>query len=383
MSTIPFFGLVRQYNNLREELLDAADAVYRSGRVLDGENVRRFEREIAWRCDRTYAIAVNSCTQALVFALMTAYHSGKPNNVVIPTVSFAATLNSVLVAKQNPVYCDVDQHGILDLEKLEHSPRGSFINTLVYVNLFGNMIDYNRMKLITDFFGSGNIKTIEDAAQSFGASYQGVPSGKLGDISVLSFDPTKNLPNYGSGGMLLTDDFDTYFSVMNFRDNGKESGQMMPGTNSKMSESDCAQMMVKLRHFDQWQRRRTEIANYYTDRLKDYVRVTEVARDVVHAWHKYPIWIDEHPAEGASLTSSPRFKIMTRLEELGIETKIHYSTPLHHLGSNPNVSFLHAQGDYPMSELHSRTELSLPIYPELTDAEVEHVTTSVVKNISI
>lgn len=380
MTTIPFFGLDRQYARLREEILDAADSVYRTGQVLDGDVTLEFEKAMAQRCHREFAVAVNSCTQGLVFALLATQESFKLNNVIIPTISFAATLNSVLMARHMPIYCDVDHHGLIDLQQLTYNPRTYNIDTLMYVNLFGNVVDYDKMQLVTDFFNSEKMTVIEDAAQSFGASYKGIPSGKLGDISVLSFDPTKNLPNYGSGGMILTDDFKLYNRVMELRDNGKHDGHIAFGTNSKMSESDCAQMLVKLKYFDQWQARRTEIARYYTDRLSNHIRVTEVSKDVVHAWHKYPLWMDHFQTD--KFGTFARNVLANRLNNAGIQTKIHYTTPLNDLGCNPHSSFLNAQGDYPIGETHSRSELSIPIYPELTDAEVEYIANKIIESIS-
>lgn len=380
MTTIPFFGLDRQYANLREEILEATDSVYRTGQVLDGDKTVEFEQAMAERCDRKFAVAVNSCTQALIFALLASQESFKLANVIIPTISFAATLNSVLMARHMPVYCDVDHHGLIDLEKLTYKPSDHNIDTLMYVNLFGNVVDYTKMQLVVDFFNNEAMTVIEDAAQSFGASYRGIPSGKLGTISVLSFDPTKNLPNYGSGGMLLMDDFKYYHRVMELRDNGKADGHIAYGTNSKMSDSDCAQMLVKLKYFDQWQARRTQIANYYTDRLSSHLRVTEVAPDVVHAWHKYPVWMDHF--QTIKFGTFARNTLAHRLDNAGIKTKIHYSTPLNDLGCNPHSSFLNLQGDYPMGEQHAKSELSLPIYPELTDAEVEYIADKVIESIS-
>lgn len=377
---IPFFGLKRQYENLRDELLDCTDKVYSSGQVLDGPNVAMFETLMAGRCHRSYAVAVNSCTQGLIMTQDALELAETP--VIIPTVSFAATLNCVLMANNMPVYCDVDHHGIIDLETLPYNPAAEGIRALMYVNLFGNVVDYDRLRVITEVFNNNELVIIEDAAQSFGAYYKDQPSGSLGDVSVLSFDPTKNLPNYGSGGMILTDDWDIYNNVMNLRDNGKENGHISPGTNSKMSESDCAQMIVKLKYFDEWQRRRKEIADFYTDNLKDYVRVTEVSNDVEHAWHKFPIWLNESAMGDGYLSSPQRHSVKSQLESLGIETKMHYQTPLHELACNPHATFLYTQGQYPNSDAHCRTELSLPIYPELTDLEVEYIVENVIDCIS-
>ena len=377
---IPFFGLKRQYQNLRDELLDATNSVYSSGQVLDGPMTESFELQMSGRCHREYALAVNSCSMGLYLALEALNIRHSP--IILPTVSFAATLNATLMGHNIPVYCDVDEHALIDLEALTFSPRANKIEAMVYVNIFGNVVDYERMHLITDFFNNSEVTVIEDAAQSFGAYYKDTPSGKLGDVSVLSFDPTKNLPNYGSGGMILTDDWATYLTLKNLRDNGKEDGHMSYGTNSKMSEADCAQMLVKLKYFDQWQRRRTEIAEFYTDQLKDYVRVTKVHPDVTHAWHKYPIWIEDKFYNQGPETSPVRHKIQQLLHSSGIETKIHYPTPLPELACNPHSNFMSMPSIYPVAEVHSRTELSLPIYPELSDLEVEYIAETVIDCIS-
>ena len=306
---IPFFGLKRQYQNLREELLDVSDRVYASGQVLDGMYTKMFENSIAQRCDRKYAVAVNSCTQGLIMAMQTL----EQGRVVIPAVSFTATVNSVLMAAHTPVFVDVDQNALIDLESADFSLNEKF-SGIMYANLFGNTVDYDRFRVITEFFG--NTPTIiEDAAQSFGAIYKGIPSGKMGDISVLSFDPTKNLPNYGSGGMILTDNIVLYETFRDLHNNGKLGGNSDPGTNSKMSESDCAQMLVKLNHFDAWQKRRAEIAEYYTQELCQMIEVLMPNEGVTHAWHKFVMRVPH------------RAKKRGMLNDMGVETKVHYDTP--------------------------------------------------------
>lgn len=358
---IPFMGIARQYRDIRDEILDASDRAYRAGQVLDGPYTQMFERHIAARCMRQYAVAVNSGSQALIFAQMATAQEPK-EKIMIPGISFVATLNSVVMAGNEPVYCDVDHNALLDIETIDYALDGN-VDTIMYVNMFGNVLDYDRLSVATRFFNK-DIKIIEDAAQSFGATYKGIPSGKLGDISVLSFDPTKNLPNYGSGGMLLTDDYDTYQFCISLRDNGKLSRHDWAGTNSKMSEADCAQMLVKLKYFDTWQRRRTEIANYYAENLTEFVDVLLPNQDVEHAWHKFV------------LRTSSRSSMQGYLASKGIETKIHYEIPL----------FEHPVGwdyvDYARDVLrgstaHSKEALSLPIYPEMTDHEVEMVVDSI------
>ena len=365
---IPFFGIDRQYNNIRKEILDAIDLVYSTGRVLDGNYTQLFEKTIAKMTERRYACAVGSCTQALIFALRAAdneYFRGSRNKILIPTQSFVATLNSVLEAGFDPVYCDVDPvTGLIDLGKIPVPSEE--IAAIMYVNLFGNVLNQEQLITYQEMFCEEKIPVIEDAAQSFGAYYRGVPSGKLGDVSCLSFDPTKNLNNYGSGGMILTDDPAIWELVADYRDNGKSSEHIQSGTNSKMSESDCAQMLVKLKYFDQWQTRRKEIAEYYTSELDGYVSIPPVDMNVEHAWSKYVIHLHNRTTMAADLAN------------MGVETRVNYVTPLHlhHLSWNYGDS-----GILPGAENFSRTCLSLPIYPELEDHEVEYIVDAVKQNI--
>lgn len=355
---IPFFGIKRQYANLRQEILDTVDTVYSSGQVLDGQYTRYFERAMALRCQRSYAIAVNSCTQGLIMAMRLMIPSG--SQVVIPNISFAATVNSVIMAGHVPVFCDTNDQALIDLESMDIGLRGSGIRSIMYANLFGNVVDYDRFRIITEFFNQEELYIIEDAAQSFGASYRGIPSGKLGTVSVLSFDPTKNLPNYGSGGMVLTDDLGIAEELYDMRDNGKIESHHFPGTNSKMSESDCAQMLIKLHYFDAWQDRRREIAEYYTGELRDYVDVPVVTDGVEHAWHKYVIRVSE------------RHGLRNALAAEGIETKIHYHKTLAELPVSWKYDGYNID-QYRESTAFTRECMSLPIYPEMTDGEIEQV----------
>ena len=333
---IPFIDLSRQYNKLRDELQFAQNKVYSSGRMLDGEYVAKFENAMALRCNRYKAVAVNSCTQALIFANIITDDGN--SGVLIPAFSFVATVNSVLMSKRQVYFADVNNQGLIHIERFpEH------VNTVVLVDLYGNVVE----QIVKPT--NKKMYVIEDAAQSFGASLNGKPAGSFGDISCISFDPMKNLPNYGSGGMLLTNDERTYRYALNLRDNGKANGSI--GTNSKMSESDCACMLVKLKYFDQWQKRRAQIAKYYNKELLGCVDTPNINENVIPSWHKYVI------------QSNKRDFLKRYLDERGVETKIHYEKPL---------------GHGVVAEQLSKRVLSLPIYPELTDEEVEYVAQMVV-----
>jgi dTDP-4-amino-4,6-dideoxygalactose transaminase len=357
---IPFFGLDRQYAYLREELLEATDSVLSTGKVLDGVWTTLFEAEMARRTNREYAIAVNSCSQALLFTYI-AYTNRRRErqHIAVPAYSFVATANAAKLAYSKIKFIDVDEKGLMNLNHLKI--KEDKIDIVSYVNLFGDILDYDKLKLIAGFF-SDDIPIVEDAAQSFGACYKGIPSGKLGDVSCLSFDPTKNLPNYGSGGMILTDDDDLYQMLINLRDNGKSTHHQIVGTNSKMSEVDCAHMLIKLKHFDAWQARRKGIAEYYNNCLHPYVDCPYPNENVIHAWHKYVI------------KTPDQYDLRMRLQTNGVETKIHYFEPLPLMAAFDQMT---DEQEFYEANYLSNTMISLPIYPEMTDEEVEWVVKSI------
>jgi dTDP-4-amino-4,6-dideoxygalactose transaminase len=325
--------------------------------VLDGIYVNEFEKQIAKRCNRKYAVAVNSGTQALIFAQQLLFNQGV--KILIPSVSFVATINSILLNGNEPVLCDVDDQALINLESIDYAIKGTGVAGIMYVNIFGNTVDYDRFKILTEFFNR-DLKIIEDAAQSFGASYKGQPSGSMGDVSILSFDPTKNLNNYGSGGMILVDHLADAKFLLELRDNGKAGDHDNPGTNSKISENDCAHMLIKLKYFDNWQKRRAEIAEYYSQELEDYVYIPKASNYTVHAWHKYVI------------KCTDRLSLKTYLAGQNIETKIHYEKPLYEYGVGyPYINY--ASELYREASAFCTECLSLPIYPELSDSEVETV----------
>jgi dTDP-4-amino-4,6-dideoxygalactose transaminase len=362
LSKIPFFGIERQYKSIRQEILNAYDEVLSSGQVMHGEKTVELEKKIAKMCDRKYAIALNNCSTALTLALVILNISTK-STVLCTAESYAATLNSIFSVGANPSLLDTDNAGLLAMDSLTKK-EVSNADGLVYVNLYGNCIDYDKMLHIIRFFYSSEIPIIEDAAQSFGSSYKGIPSGKLGTVSCLSFDPTKNFNNFGSGGMVLTDDHHHMQHLKQMRSNGFENsfgGWNEYGMNARMSEMDAAALLVKLTHFDKWQKRRTEIAEYYNKELGNlgYIATPITTPDVVPNWSKYVI----------KVLDGRRYQLTQRLDDHNIENKIHYKHTLYQHTS------LNKAYEYKSSKAYQNaiTKMSLPIYPELTDSEVEYI----------
>lgn len=349
-------------------MLATIDQVYSSGRMLDGPYVQMLEEMIAHRVGRKHAVAVNSGTQALemCYRLTNLATSSKDHTTILTPYSFVATINSFynVYGDQGAVHwCKTSTiNGLMEPKGLEQlrmlsNPKDHFIINIV--QLFGNCVNYEELLTTLNWFNIENYTIIEDAAQSFGSRSQGRASGAFGNFSVFSFDPTKTLPNYGSGGMILCDDEVFVDILRSMRDNNK-LGYSKTGTNSKISEADAAGLVVKLNHYDEWQLRRQKIAEHYVDVIgQEHVIMPAVGMEEQN-WHKFVLRINN------------RELVRERLTKANIETKIHYAQPLTHVWELQNFDTFWL----------GNKVLSLPIYAELTDAEVEYVAKTVKRSVT-
>jgi dTDP-4-amino-4,6-dideoxygalactose transaminase len=349
---IPFTGLKKQYLNLRSEIIEVTDQVYSSGYLMDGNHTLEFEKWLSERNGCKYAITCHSGTQAL--EIIAAYYARKlksetPPRALIPTLTYVATANAFIRTGWNVTLVDTDNYGIIDLNSITQNLD---IQATIVVGLYGAVPKHNL------YYGSSIF--IEDAAQH----WLGNDGLRLGDAAAISFDPMKNLSNYGNGGAVVTNELGLIEFARQWRNNGK-STHRETGTNSRMSEIDCAQMMIKTKYIDEWQKRRCEIAKYWISRLKDASIRTLIDDNNFHchSFHKFVIDLDH------------RDIVKENLDLHDIETKIHYKYPLHEL---PAYAHLDAPDKSSVAIDLCRRVLSLPIYPELTDIEVEYVIDSVI-----
>jgi dTDP-4-amino-4,6-dideoxygalactose transaminase len=266
-------------------------------------------------------------------------------------MTYVATANAFVRAGWEVYIADTDVHGLRDMKKI---PSDLSVQATVLVGLYGHSVEqFGERFWATDL-------VIEDGAQHWLAN-----GGKrLGDATAISFDPTKNLPCYGNGGAVVTRDSALAEFVRNWRGNAMTGGTTV-GTNSRMSELDCALMMVKANHIHQWQNRRRDIAAYYNEQFAGTAVKTLITGDMMynHCFHKFVIEVDN------------RDQLQSNLQARGIETKIHYAKPLHE-----ESAYSYYPGPDSMlscSSALSRKVLSLPIYPELTDSEVEYIAAQV------
>jgi dTDP-4-amino-4,6-dideoxygalactose transaminase len=358
--TIPFTGIQKQYNNLRTEILDATDIVLRSGQLMSGNHTYEFEDWLARRNHQPYAVTCHSGTQALeIIAEWYSTQLGIPDipTVAVPTLTYPATLNAFIRAGWNIHIVDTDRYGVMDLAKLDYKAS---VQAVCGVGLYGQSINS-----IAETLWGLTHPIIEDGAQHWLSD----DCKRAGDCAI-SFDPTKNLANYGNGGAVITSNESLRDFARNWVSNGKPSKHGEVGTNSKMSETDCAQMLVKTRYIDKWQQRRRTIAQHWMEMLKNNPDITcliDSSNFEEHCFHKFVIHTDK------------RDILQRNLALRGVETKVHYATPMHEL-----PPYQHYPGPDLLSAGSSlaRRCLSLPIYPELTDLEVEYVIDSLLDCVS-
>ena len=318
---------------------------------MSGNYTYEFEDWLARRNHVPYAVTCHSGTQALeIIAEWYMLQAGRPDTptVAVPTLTYPATLNAFVRTGWNIHIVDTDRYGVMDLDKLKHNTD---IQAICGVGLYGQSVAD-----MPQCLWALTHSIIEDGAQHWLSN----DCKRIGDCAI-SFDPTKNLANYGNGGAVITVNQGLRDFARNWISNGKYTKHAETGTNSRMSETDCAQMLVKTRYIDQWQQRRRTIAQHWMEMLKKHPNITCLIDDSNfdrHCFHKFVIHVDN------------RDIVQRNLDLRGVETKVHYATPMHEL-----PAFQHYQGPDLLSAGSSlaRRCLSLPIYPELTDLEVEYV----------
>jgi dTDP-4-amino-4,6-dideoxygalactose transaminase len=355
---IPYLDLQSQYKTISSEVLAALEAVCESSRFAQGPPADEFEKAFADYCGARHCVSVNSGTSALHLA-MRALDIWSGDEVITAPMTFIATTWAISYVGARPVFVDIDpERRTMDPDKLKKAitPR---TKAILPVHLFGQPAD---MEPILHIANQHNIPVIEDAAQAHGAFYKGRRVGQLGVIGCFSFYPGKNLGAYGEGGALVTNDPQFAARARALRDHGQSQRYYHDeiGYNYRMDSFQAAILNIKLGKLDEWNAARARHARAYTELLKDApVMAPTFFEDSASVWHCYVIECDE------------RDRVRCRLSELGIETGIHYPVPVH---LQRAYDFLgHRPGDFPVSEEFSRRCLSLPIYPEMTNVQVQAV----------
>jgi dTDP-4-amino-4,6-dideoxygalactose transaminase len=359
---VPFGDLKRQYESIRAELDAAALRVMAGGWYILGPETRAFEEEFATFCGVGHAVGVASGTEALHLALVALGVGAGDEVITVANAGVPGTV-AILQAGARPVFAEVDERSFnLDPTALAAAitPR---TKAIMPVHLYGRMA---AMAPILALAATHGLAVVEDCAQAHGATYRGRAAGSLGVCGCFSFYPTKNLGALGDGGMVVTDDAALAERLRRLRQYGWERKYFSAepgGINSRLDELQAALLRVKLQHLPQWNARRRQIAEMYDDLLVGVdLALPEPAADGDHVYHLYVVRSQERNAFQAAL------------RERGVGTDIHYPLPAHR---QPIYAELAPAGGLSATERLAQEVLSLPIYPELTDVEVQAVATAV------
>ncbi len=360
---IPFFDMQARHAARREEYLRAISEVMDSGCFAAGPFVERFERDFAKYCGTGCCVGVGSGTEAL-WLTMVAMGIGPGDEVITVPMTFAATVEAICLAGAKPVFVDIDERTYTMNPALLERAITPRTKAIIPVHLFGQAA---AMAPILEIARARGIRVIEDAAQAHGAEYHGRKTGSLGDAGCFSFYPSKNLGAFGEGGAVVTNDDELAIKLRMLRDHG-QSGRnrhTYVGWNSRLDAIQAAVLGVKLRHLDHENQIRREIAIRYSRGLLGLPDVLppRVAEGSSHVYHIY------------ALRVSGRAPLLDALQARQIGFSIHYPTPVHLQPAFRGLG--HQPGDFPVAELCAGEFVSLPMYPELSPAQVVEVTQAV------
>ena len=357
---IPFLDLGRQHESIKSDLMAAVAGVLASSRFVLGPEGEALEAELARRCGVRHGLGVGSGTDALRLAL-TALGVGPGDEVITPAFSFVASASTIVMTGATPVFVDVDPATLaLEPEALERAltPR---TRAIVVVHLYGHPAPIDRVVALARARG---VAVVEDAAQAIGARWDDRPIGGWGDVACLSFYPTKNLGACGDAGLLLTSRDDVAAHVRRLRHHG-DSGRyhhVELGYCSRLDEIQAAMLRVKLARLDAWTAARRRLAARYREGLAGLPLTLPVEHPRAH--HIYHLFTVRHPQRDA---------LAKGLADLGVGTAIHYPLPV------PGQPLFGHKDErrWPQAWRAAREVLSLPCFPELTDAEAEGVVDAV------
>jgi dTDP-4-amino-4,6-dideoxygalactose transaminase len=349
---VKYLDLRAQYASISEDLESAVLEVLRSGSYVNGDRVEEFEKAFASFCGTRFAVGVSTGTSALHLALLAA-GVGPGDEVVTTPLTFVATVAAIVYTGARPVFVDVDAATwTLDSSKLAHSITGR-TKAVIPVHLHGRLAAMEEIREIADHAG---IIVIEDAAQAHGAK-RGRSAGAFGHMGCFSFYPGKNLGACGEGGAVTCDSPEHSNVLRSLRDWGQTERYVHTrlGFNYRMDNIQGAVLAVKLRHLERWTEARRRIAKLYWRTLSPHIGRPAGPIEEDHACHVFAVRVPN------------RDEVRKALTLRGIESGIHYPVPVH---LQPAYSFLgHGPGDFPVAEAVAGELLSLPIYPELSEAE--------------
>jgi dTDP-4-amino-4,6-dideoxygalactose transaminase len=361
----------RQYASIRQELLDAIDAVCASQRFILGPQVASFEQAAATACGAPHAVGCASGTDAIWLALAAA-NIGPGDAVITTPFSFFASVSAILRCGAQPLLADIDPAtfnlSAAATEKVIRSHSGSKLKAILPVHLYGQCADWNEFTVLKQNY---DLLLVEDAAQAFGATWNGIPAGALGDAAAFSFYPTKNLSAMGDAGLVTTVSaaIDDHARVLRAHGMRRRYYHDEVGWNSRLDSLQAAILEVKLRYLPQWNQQRRDLAARYDQLFRDAKLTASTTKEGIvlpftdprgtHIFHQYVI------------RAPRRNELREYLTDRQIGSEIYYPLPLHLQASLAGLGY--KRGDFPISESAAAEVLALPMYPELREDEQQTV----------
>jgi dTDP-4-amino-4,6-dideoxygalactose transaminase len=355
---VPYLDLKEQYRSIKPEIDAALARVLESCQFALGPEVAGFEQDFAAYCGASECVALNSGTSALHLALLAA-GIGPGDEVITVPFTFVASVAAVVYTGARPVLVDIDPRSFtMDPSAIEAAITRD-TKAILPVHLYGQPAN---MDPIMEIARRHSLVVIEDAAQAHGAKYKGRPVGSIGDIACFSFYPGKNLGAYGEGGAVTTSNADYARKIRMLRDWGQDRKyhHVLRGFNYRMEGFQGAILRVKLRHLENWTEVRRAIAQKYHELLAN--SEVETPKEMPWARHVYHVF---------TVRSDHRDGLQSALAAEGIQTGIHYPVPVHLQPAYEDLGY--GPGAFPHSEKAAADVLSLPLYPEMTGAQVELV----------
>lgn len=353
---VPYVRLDVEESDYKQALLAAVERVLSHGKYILGPEVEQFEKKFAALSGTTFALGVDNGTNALILSLQ-ALGIGPGDEVITAPNSYLASASSVALAGARPVFVDVRDDLNMDPMKMEAAitPR---TKAIIAVHLTGRPAQMDAIMQVAERY---HLKVIEDCAQAVGASYQGRPVGSWGALGCFSLHPLKNLAAAGDGGVITTSDPALYEYLLKARNHGLRNRDECEfwSYNSRLDTVQAAMLLVKLERLKEWNEKRRSNAAFYRERLQNVVHCPADAPGEYAVYHTFII------------QAARRDALMAHLESRGIGCKVHYPIPIHLQKAAEGLGY--GRGSFPVTEAQLETILSLPVYPELTQAQLEHV----------
>jgi len=372
---VPFADLRAMHEEVRGEIEAAWRGLVDRSAFIGGPAVAEFERAFAEYCEVPHAVGVGSGTDALRIALQAV--GIRPGDLVLTVPhTFIATVEGITQAGASPVFIDIEADSytmdpVLVEEYLERGCRlkdGVFVERksgrrvagLVPVDLYGHPADWDRLVALARKF---ELKIVEDACQAHGARYRGARCGTFGHAAAFSFYPGKNLGAMGEAGAITTADAAVAERCRVLRDHGQQERYIHitgEGSNARLDALQAAVLSAKLQRLEAWNEARRRVAAWYASRLEGLgVTLPQEMPWAAHVYHLYVVLLDE------------RDRVRSALDRAGVQTGLHYPVPLHLQGAYASLG--HRSGDFPVSERVANHGLSLPMFPHLTETQVDTV----------